>query len=192
VTDALPPPDPPPPDGESKLRRGLLRGVRAVFSSAGATIAAIAAGLALVFNAFPALVPDPRTSLAATMKVRSVEPQVRYDAYLERIFDDEPTADGDASGTVVNVQLNVAGRKHSGLRLYQYLHRLSDGRRLPDQPRVDALDAGFEADTPDDQWIQPVWVTLLGEQDVFARIELYDGDTMLAFVDTKDLEGPLH
>lgn len=190
MSDAPPDEEAPPSKNENRVRRRALRGLRAVFSGAGATVAAIAGAIALAFSLWPSLSPDPGTNLSATIKVRSLEPGVRYDDYLQRTFDRSATVDGAASGTLVSVQINVAGRKHSGLRLYQYLYHLSNRRRLPDQPPSDAKDAGFEADTPSDQWIQPVWITYAGEENVFARIELYDGKTMLAFVDTKNLDGP--
>jgi len=190
VTDALPDQDAPPANEEKRLRRSALRVMRAVFSGAGAAIAAVAAAIALAFNVFPWLSPDPGTNLSATMKVRSLEPGVRFGDFKERRFDDTPTDQGDAKGTIVNVQVNVAGRKHSGLRLYQYLYHISNGRRVADQTRDTGLDERFEADTPNDQWVQPVWVNFAGETNVFARIELYDGSTMLAYVDTKDLAGP--
>lgn len=183
-----------PPVKDDGLGRRALKRVGAAWRTVGSTVAGIAALLALTFSINPQWIPDPRSSLDATMEVQSLEHHVRFDDYLYRIFDKEPAGTlAKTRGTIVNLQINVSGRKHSGLRLYQYLYRVSDRRRLDDQPRSEAQDSRFEPDTPKDQWIQPVWITNFyasTEKHVFARLELYDEQTLLAAVETKELGDP--
>jgi hypothetical protein len=176
-------------DPPESRRARALRGLGSAWKSTGPAIAVVGAALALAFSAWPSLRPDPRELLAATMQVVKVEPAVRYDGYLQRIHAARPHVDPQllcATGSVVYLRVRVEGRKHGGLSLYQWLYRVSDGRRLEDQPEALARDSDFKPDTPNDQWIQPVFVPDSGHR-AFARLELFDGPIMLAVADTPRL-----
>ena len=178
-----------PPPG---LRARGLKRVGSAWRTIGTAITGIAVALALTFTLWPGLLPDPRANLSATMEVQKLETGVRYGQFLGRIH--EPTRGLEADvvcqvGTVVYVKIGVEGRKHGDLSLEQWLHT-SDGRRAPYQEAASAEDSSFKPDTPSDRWVQPVWISTIGYEDVYARLELYDGRTMLAMVETKPLPKP--
>ena len=163
--------------------------LRTVWSSSAVAIAVVASAVALAFSLWPSLTPDPRTVLAASLKVRTVEPGVTYRSFLERVGED---VDGVSSrllgarGYVVYAQIRIEGRKHGSLTISKVRYAAASGRRIPGQTQRE--DSHAEADTPNDQWIHPVFVLAPPyDYPVFIRLELYDGDTLLAFADTPPL-----
>jgi hypothetical protein len=163
--------------------------VRTVWSSAGVAIAVLASAIALGFSLWPALRPDPRESLAAELHVKTVERGVTLRDYLTRR--DLPADAGPsalrAQGQVVYLQVLIKGRKHGELSLLQVLYNARTRRRIPGQG--DRRDSTFEADTPNDQWIYPVFVADANGWNVpvFVRLELFDRGILLAFADTPRL-----
>lgn len=169
-----------------------MKAFRAAWSSVGAAVAVVASLVALTFSAVPALRPDPRDVLAAKLKVETVEPAVTLREYLRRTRQRlEGASDSHlrARGYVVYLQIQITGRKHGDLELHQVLYRASTGRRISDQgPTQDAL---FRPDTPNDQWINQVFVPAPPYGfPVFVRLELFNGDSLMAFADTPPTRAP--
>jgi hypothetical protein len=163
--------------------------VRAAWSSAATVIAVVASAVALAFSAWPALRPDPRDVLAAKLHVETVEPAVTLGDYLRRThqhLEGASSSDLRTRGYVVFLQIQIEGRKHGGLELHQVLYRASTGRRISDQgPTQDTF---FRPDTPNDQWIDQVFVpTPPYDYPVFVRLELFDGESLMAFADTRPI-----
>lgn len=153
----------------------------------------VASAVALAFSAWPALRPDPRELIAAKLRVEAVEPAVTFGDYLRRTgYRVKGARASDllrARGYVVYLQTKIEGRKHGDLLLNQVLYRASTGRRIPDQGPTQ--DAYFRADTPNDQWINQVFVPDPPyDFAVFVRLEMFDGKALLAFADTRPLGPP--
>lgn len=140
----------------------------------------------------PALRPDPREVLAAKLHVETVEPAVTLDAYLRRTrqhLEGATQTDLRTRGYVVYLQIQIVGRKHGDLVLEQILYRASTQRRILDQGPT--RDAFFQPDTPNDRWIAEVFVPEPPyEFAVFVRLELFDGDSLMAFADTPRIDPP--
>jgi hypothetical protein len=150
-------------------------------------VAVAASAVALAFSAWPALRPDPREALAARLDVEIIEPAVTFGEYLRRTGHSvaaASAADLRARGYIVYLRVRIVGRKHGDLKLDQVLYRASTGRRISDQGPTQ--DAYFRPDTPNDEWIYQVFV-LNPPYDfpVFVRLELFDGDSLMAFADTR-------
>lgn len=166
-----------------------MKFVRAAWSSGAATIAVVAAAVALAFSLWPSLSPDPRTILAASLSVQTVEPGVTYRDFLERVGEDPRRRNPrvlQGRGYVVYLRVRIEGRKHGSLRLDQLQYVAANRRRIPGQTRPE--DSSVEAGTPNDQWIHRVFVfDPPFDFPVVVRLELFDGATLLAYADTPAL-----
>lgn len=171
------------------IRPTVSKIARAVGSSGAAVIAVFASALALAFSLWPSLSPDPRTVLAASIKVQTLEPGVTYRDFLQRVGEDLGQVRPSvlrARGYFVYLQIRIEGRKHGSLRVNKLYYAAATGRRIPGQTRPQ--DSSAEAGTPNDQWIHPVFVLKSPyEYPVFVRLELFDDDTLLAYADTPTL-----
>jgi hypothetical protein len=151
----------------------------------------VASAVALGFSVWPALRPDPRDALAAQLDVKTVEPGVTLDDYLQRTGYRVKAATREDLGTrgyIVYVQIQIKGRKHGNLELHQVVYRAATGRRIANQGPT--RDAFFRPDTPNDQWVNQVFVPGPGyDFPVFVRLELFDGDSLMAFDDTHPIRG---
>jgi len=184
-------------DGGAERPRGWRR-VRAVPKRAWATFLAIlAAGPAsvgLVFQLWPGLAPDPGDKLSAEMHATTIDRDVTLGEYLSDLGE---RSSSTSPGAVVYVDVNIQGRKHAHLELFYRLYR-SSGTRVRSTAGEAELGAAereaashFHANTPNDRWVTPVWVpSSSGVGKVFVRFELYDGDSMLAFTDSRRFEFP--
>ena len=176
------PPDAPP-------RRFL--GVTA--KNAGTAVALVTSCVALAFTLKPEWIPDPRSILAAELKVESVEEQVSLGSYLQRF---QPKALAKVApenrrfrGYIVYLRVKIEGRKHSKIKLDNVTYGWNSGRPFDaDEKAPNAR--GFEPGTPNDQWIAPIWVADPGEgEDLFIRLRLFDeDDVLLAFADTPKIK----
>lgn len=182
----------------------------------GAVVTAVTAGVALVsalvalgFQLWPTLKPDPREKLSASLSVFAVDPGVSYDAWLRRI---SPTpneyrrhrhtylaSNGVHGGSAANAILRTPGlvvyvaseihgfkRRSTTMRwsLYDEHHK-----RLPefsDQPPVHV-----HLEAPTDRTIQQLWVpSPQRDGSYFVRVELLVTDgAMLAVADTPRFRG---
>jgi hypothetical protein len=141
----------------------------------------------------PGWLPDPRTMLAARLKVEAIDLSASHYDYLEQYCPERLkgyTADQTTQlrierGSVVNLLVQIQGKKHGNVRL-DYVAFSSAGRLL-NGPRPSE---GFRAGTPNDQWLAPIFVDaplLPGGKLVKAfslRFRLFDGDVLLAIADT--------
>lgn len=179
------------PAGKPVGWRRILRIPGRAWAVWGAVLAAAPASLALVFTIWPGLTPDPGTQLSATMQTKIVDPAVTYRQYLDDVGERPPP--DDAPGATVYVVVNIHGRKHEDLDLFYSVYDAKARTRIrQDAPPREPVSA-VSADTPNDQWVAPIWVGTLGDehQKVFVRTELWDGSSMLAFSDTPSFTFPV-
>lgn len=164
--------------------KGLRRILGSAWSRAGAAVAVLASGVALLFTLFPGLIPDPKAVLAAKLTVLSVEQGVSLGTYHRLYSDDVAERAGDDSlGSIIHLRIKTEGKKHGEVRLVRLRYGVKSKHALPDERRVSA--EGFSPDTPNDEVIAPVWVADPGEGvDYFVRLMLYDDDALLDFADT--------
>jgi len=161
----------------------------AIIALVASAVALVASTVALAFSLWPSLAPDPQSTLSASLKVETLEPGVTLDRFLAQVGEDphrlKPSV-RKARGLVAYVRIRIEGRKHGTLQLHQIRYDARTGRRLPDQDRTE--DSSVGADTPNDQWIHRVFILEPPyDYPVFVRLELYDGDVMLTYVDTPSL-----
>jgi hypothetical protein len=161
-------------------------------SPAATAVAVIASGVALTFTLWPGLAPDPGGVLAASMAVQTVEPRATLGSFLARFHPDQLkrlNADELAPmGFVVYVRVQIQGKKHGRLSLDELNYDWRSKRPLSVESPPSAV--GFQPDTPNDQYVAPVWVADPQlSRAFFVRLMLFDGRVMLAFADTPRLQG---
>ncbi len=177
-----------PPDGRHSTG-GLTRAMATLI----AALAAAPGVLALCFQLWPVLRPDPRDQLAAELTALTVDRDVALRDFLARSGTAARGVDRISlrgRGYVVYLKVQIRGRKRHDLKLRESVYRVSTGHRVSGSS--DVLSSYFKADTPNDQWIQPVFVPIpYVRGEIFVRFELKDGATVLAFADTDAMPGGL-
>lgn len=153
------------------------------------TLALVALAATLAFQFWPGLKPDPATRLAASLKITKIEPGVKFGAYLQRTHQKVNAlgaADRDVRGHLLFVKVKIEGRAHGSLTLKQAVHDARTERPLPGQDAT--VDSTLTLETPDDEWVQPVFIADTTAVPVFARLTVYDEDVLLALTDSKTLD----
>jgi hypothetical protein len=170
-----------------------------------AIVAATALGsslVALVFELWPGLKPDPRTKLGADVSVFAVDPRVSYGAFLQRLsFSDadlrsrisaacgtpKPCGRLNLPGEEAYVQTTVEGFKRRSVALRLSLYNAASQTRVAGASDVDVAKERLAA--PSDQSVIPVWIVCPPKRGgrYFIRVELYhSGDhVLLAVADSR-------
>lgn len=181
-----------------------------------AVLALASGAVGLVFDLWPDLRPDPRTTHAAEMKVLAVELAVPVDdwmrrvapdpqayagrrrAYLRRAFAglDAPTPPAvraalSVEGQLFYVRMRIEGFKRRSLRLRWSMYRADRARRLATQGSQHATGASVVGEAPSDTSVALVWTpAVVVSGPVFTRFELVDDEgTMLAVADSGRFRG---
>jgi hypothetical protein len=181
-----------------------------------ALIALVSSGIGLVFDLFPGMRPDPRTTRSADVAVLAVEPRVPVGDWLERTKTSESDTDADrdaairaagfdpegaseqeiadalaVAGTVFFVQTNVEGLKRDRVKLRWSIYERRGGR-VADPSLHDVEAVNLRLDAPTDRSVVQVWTPepTTGAGPLFARFELRDeNDVALAIADSKPFRG---
>jgi hypothetical protein len=199
-------------DQAGATEQGRLFHLREAIRISGAMLAALLAlatgGLALLFQLYPQLVPDPRTRLGAEAKVYSIDPNVNLGRYLARRsaivsatkYADEKRAyiqeaGGPATGTSVLstpgedvfVNLDVQGFKSRSIAMLASIYDAKSRNRLS---QIDDWPVFQEQlDSPSDQSVIEFWLPAppVTVSDYWVRVEVYHrGDgVLLAVTDSK-------
>jgi len=175
-----------------------------------AVVALASSVVAIVFERWPGLKPDPPTTLGASCPVFAVDPGVTEDEFLHRTTlskDDyerrkatwlrascgeaatEETCGGvlRIPGEEVYVRTTVQGFKRRSIAMRVSLYDAASKQREPGVSNVDVTRLRLQA--PTDTAVVPIWV--LCPQDrrraYFVRVELYHSgdDVLLAVADSK-------
>jgi hypothetical protein len=164
-----------------------------------ALIALAGSIVALVFDLWPSLKPDPRTTLGAQLSVFTVEPDVSYGDYLSRISFSDPklhdrllrnycgpsrTCGGlSLPGQEIYVRMTVEGFKRRSVLMLAAVYDAAS--QTPVQGAGLSPVSQEVLDSPSDSAVVPVWtpcpINRTGR--IFVRIELYHkGDEVLLAV----------
>jgi hypothetical protein len=174
---------------------------------------ALASGVVgLVFDLWPELRPDPRTTRAAEVAVVAVERAVPIDDWLHRV---SPTRQAYAArrrahlrnafagmptptraevksalgvkGQLVYVRTHIEGFKRRSLRLRWSMYRAAGERRLANLGLANATGASVVGEAPSDTSVVLVWTPAVPVRDtLFVRFELVDpAGTVLAVGDSR-------
>lgn len=175
--------------------QGLKKLARAVgrVSTVTLTFAASVAALALtvvngLYTVQPATKPDPRELLAASVDLQAIERRVTLGEYLDRSGRTLPGADAidrAAKGALLYARVRIEGRKHEPIFLSASYYDARTKARLQDPS--DSRISNLHIDTPNDQWVELVFVRNTYGKPLFVRVALYDDNTMLAFADSEPI-----
>jgi hypothetical protein len=151
-----------------------------------AVLAAAPGLVALAFQLWPDLKPDPREHLGASLKTLAIDPSVPFGEYLKRIRVSRGGFERDelrTPGTVVYLRVVIRGHKRQKLTLRDSVYRARTRQRIAGLS--DAKTVGFKPEAPSDESVQQVFIPPVGVPDkVFVRFELSDRNSLLAFADT--------
>ena len=171
-----------------------------------AVIALVAAATGLLFQLVPALKPDPRERVGASVEIFAVERGVPVGVWLRetfvkdvkeatrRVFGDRPAAADElgVEGTVVYVRAEVDGYKHRDITLRVRLYDWATQERVDrDFPQLYRESSRVAIDSPNRRSVQPLFVPDLRyeERAEFLRVSLVDSETgsILAVADSPKL-----
>jgi hypothetical protein len=161
-----------------------------------AVVALLSSLIPLVFSLVPSLKPDPRDSIAASVSVFAIDPQVTIGDYLARAYGNEAAGakrlriaaeEFGFRGDVVYVRTHVDGFKHRRVRLTAAIYLFKGQQRVTLPPTLFHPPIPAELESPSSSSVALIWIpSLAHEPAAFVRVEMYDGDKwqMLAVADS--------
>jgi hypothetical protein len=178
--------------------RGVRLSVTALVALVGALLAAAISGTSLTFALVPGLKPDPKETVGAKLEVLALEKNVDYLQYKKRpgrkIYVEARPRD-DHPGNVFYVRARIEGFKRESVHLRWFTYNHENGVRKPGPAKEATEESIFEPDAPINTQVAQIWVREPGSFDGedwdsetgewFIRFELYSGDVLLAFKDSK-------
>jgi hypothetical protein len=156
----------------------------------GAILAAAISGTNLVFELWPGLKPDPKEKVGGKIENLARDLNVPFGAFLARIGRHaRPGADLKEVGNVFYVRAEIEGFKRETVRLKWFTYDDNNEERLPGLRSGEDAESLFRPHAPIDTQIAQVWVPTPSDPgNYYVRFELYSGDVLLAFVDSKAYE----
>jgi hypothetical protein len=198
------PPDPQDPARATETSQRRFGSVAVALITAA--VALVSSVVALTFELWPSLRPDPRSELGATASVLAVERNVtlgewmqrvsRTDADLRRRRKSYIASGGSRGGLLIPGQLayvrtSVRGfkRRDVTLRWSIYDARTQERRREDSWDRANR--SGLALGAPRDESVAEIWLpAVVGARKYFVRIEVRDGDgALLAIADSEPFRG---
>jgi hypothetical protein len=165
-----------------------------------ALVALASSILALVFELWPGLRPDPRVRLGGAVSVFAVDPGVSYGEHLRRVSrssaaSGDTNADGQANGEAslkrvgeeVYARTTIEGFKRRSISMRVSMYEAATRVRVPTLSDIGVAETGLQA--PSDTFVVQLWVPCPRENGkrYFVQIEVYHrGDhVLLAVADSK-------
>jgi hypothetical protein len=182
-------PTPPP---AAKRARSVGRFLKSSHVVLAALVGLATLLLSLLFQLAPGLKPDPGDNVGADVQVLTIEPHVTVGRWIDRAFDGASEDKMRArfgheqlnfSGSVLLVRMAVDGHKHSDVVLRYRIFKAADQERVTaDLGTGFALPTRIDIDAPSERSVQLMWLPDLSAEtdDFFVRVELSDGDGLLA------------
>lgn len=162
----------------------------ALVTLVGAILAASISGANLVFELWPGLKPDPKEKVGGKVENLAHDINVPLGGFLARNGQQPPAgADLKEVGNVFYIRANTEGFKRETVRLKWFTYDAYNNMRLPGLRASAKAERLFKPQAPIDSQIAQVWVSTPSTPgNYFVRFELYSGDVLLAFVDSKPYE----
>ncbi len=160
------------------------RSLVALISALVALVVSIPTG---VYTVWPALSPDPKEKVGATLETLAFDQNVTYQQYLaRRPRHHEDGAALDRNGNVFYIRAMVEGFKREELRVRWFTYEATNSVRITRLGSTAALEEIFRPQAPVNTQIAQVWVpTPPNTGDYFVRFELYaSGNVLLSFLDS--------
>jgi len=152
-----------------------------------ALIALAVSGATGIYTLWPALSPDPKTKVEATLKTLAFDRNVTYSRYVDR-FPRRRTngAPPDRNGNVFYIGAEIEGFKREHLRVRWFTYEATNQTRLDNLGSTAPLEEIFRPQAPVNTQIAQVWVPSPPQTgEYFVRFELYaPGNVLLSFVDS--------
>ena len=174
--------------GLRSLTRAVGRLSTVTVAFAASVTALALSGATVRYTVWPEAKPDPRELLAASVDLQAIEPRVTLGEYLDRSDRTLPGADATdraAKGALLYARVRIEGRKHEPISLSASYYDARTKVRLQDPS--DSPISNLDIETPNDQWVELIFVSNPYAKPVFVRVALYDGTTMLAFADSEPI-----
>jgi hypothetical protein len=157
---------------------------------AGAILAAAISGTNLVFELWPGLKPDPKQKVGGKIENLARDLNVPYSEFLRRTNAiRDPRVDLEEVGNLYYVRAETEGFKRETVRLKWFTYNDDNDTRLGGLRSSEVAERLFKPQAPIDTQIAQVWVPTPSDAGwYFVRFELYSGDVLLGFVDSKKFE----
>lgn len=163
---------------------GTSRSLVALVSALVALVVSVPTG---IYTLWPALSPDPKTKVGATLETLALDRNVTYGRYLAR--SPARRVPGAAPGDLGNVfylRAMIEGFKREELRVRWFTYEALNQQRIDGLGSTNALEEILRPQAPVNTQIAEVWVpTPVQTGDYFVRFELYAANSvLLSFVDS--------
>jgi hypothetical protein len=176
-------------------RPSLLQRIPAALGFIALAVGVFSAVVAALFTTFPGLRPDPRERAEATITNLAVDEDVSQRQFFQRIG----TVPGvctkqqlDRKGTAFYLRVDASGFKRSEVDIKWFTYDIGNRQRVDSLSSTYREKTVFKPSAPINRQIAQVWVPwpakVGGEYSV--RFELYSGDVLRAFVDSRQFRVP--
>jgi hypothetical protein len=156
----------------------------------GAMLAAGLSATSLVYQIWPGLKPDPKEKVGATIENLALDRNVtRAEFFARSGLPATPGEDPNANGNVFYIRAEVEGFKRSEVRFRWFTYDAYVSTRLKGLRSNDLETPVFKPQAPINTQIAQVWVPNPKRSGkFFVRFELWAGNVLLAFADSKRFE----
>jgi hypothetical protein len=167
--------------------------VTALVTLAGAIAAALISATNLTFELWPGLKPDPKEKIGGGLAILAVDENLTRGEYATRLGTSARPPHSDDTGNVFYLRARIEGFKRESLHVKWFVYENTSRRRWRGASSGRSEEAIFKPNAPINTQIAQVWVKNppLGQnQDIlqiFVRFELYSGNVLLAFVDSRPI-----
>jgi hypothetical protein len=168
-----------------RARLGWMEPSKTAVALASAIVALLVSVPTGIYTLWPALSPDPKTTVAATLETVAFDRNVTLAEYGERLSN--PDISGEQLGNVFYIRAKIEGFKREQLRVRWFTYEATNQVRVKGLRSAASLEQIFQPQAPVNTQVAEVWVPApKASGKYFVRFHLYTkGNVLLSFVDSE-------
>lgn len=173
---------------ERRARLGWLEPSKAAVALVSAIVALLVSVPTGIYTLWPALSPDPKATVNATLETVAFDRNVTLREYIVRV-PHQGIADQnlDQNGNVFYIRAKIEGFKREQLRVRWFTYEATNQVRVKGLRSAAPLEQIFQPQAPVNTQVAEVWVPAPKTSGkYFVRFHLYTrGNVLLSFVDSE-------
>jgi hypothetical protein len=171
-----------------RARLGWMEPSKTAVALASAIVALLVSVPTGIYTLWPALSPDPKTSVAATLETVAFDRNVTLAEYIVRVPHQGIAGENpDQNGNVFYIRAKIEGFKREQLRVRWFTYEATNQVRVKGLRSAASLEQIFQPQAPVNTQVAEVWVPApKASGKYYVRFHLYTkGNVLLSFVDSE-------
>lgn len=170
---------------ERRARLGWMEPSKTAVALVSAIVALLVSVPTGIYTLWPALSPDPKATVNATLETVAFDRNVTLAEYGERLSN--PDISGEQLGNVFYIRAKIEGFKREQLRVRWFTYEATNQVRVKGLRAAALLEQIFQPQAPVNTQVAEVWVPApKASGKYFVRFHLYTrGNVLLSFVDSE-------